>query len=112
MRSQSGSPTSCLSRLGHRGIVMRVIALVEGRIRGVPRPVTQTRLSAIEAINLAKQAARDHWLRDSLGVATADRLDNGLVVWTVETGGVGSFQRFTIDDASGAILDRGEHVGR
>jgi len=77
-----------------------------------PPPPPQTRLTAVEAIALAKQAARDHWLRDSLKVATADTIASGRVVWIIETGGVGSFLRLVIDDATGDILDRQEHNGR
>lgn len=69
-------------------------------------------MTAAEATSVGKQAAGDHWLRDSLNVATPDRLSSGAVVWIVETGGVGSFLRIVIDDASGAVLDRKEHSGR
>ena len=86
--------------------------LLKRVVRGTPPPVIPTRLTSTDAVALAKQAASDHWLRNSLNVATAGRREDGAVVWTVETGGVGSFLRITIDDASGAVLDRQSHNGR
>jgi len=91
---------------------MGFVDLLKRLIRGAPAPVIPTRLTAAEATASAKAEAGDHWLRHSLNVATADRLPDGRVVWIVETGGVGSFLRIVLDDASGAVLDRKEHTGR
>ena len=91
---------------------MGLVDLLKRLVRGEPPPVIPTRMTAAEARSLGKEAAGDHWLRNSLNVATADRLPDGTVVWIVETGGVGSFLRIVLDDASGAVLDRKEHSGR
>ncbi len=93
-------------------LTMGLIALLKRLVRGTPAPIVRTRLTMAEATVLGKQAAGNHWLCDSLNVATADRLPDGTVVWIVETGGVGSFLRIVLDDASGAVLDRKEHTGR
>ena len=82
--------------------------LVHGEVPAAPA----TQRSAAEAIALAKAAAGDHWLRDRLSVATAQRNDAGAVVWRVESGGVGAHLAFVIDDASGAVLSRDSSEGR
>ncbi|MES1204661.1 MAG: PepSY domain-containing protein [Pseudomonadota bacterium] len=77
-----------------------------------PSPGIATQLTEAQAIDLAKGAAGDHWLRDALNVALAQRNEAGVVLWTVETGGVGASLRIVIDDATGAILDRVAREGR
>ena len=86
--------------------------MLKGLFGGATSPPNATRLTEAEALALAKEAAGDHWLRNALTVAVAERNADGTVVWTVETGGVGSSLRFVINDATGAILQRVARDGR
>lgn len=81
-------------------------------LRGAPPPRVPTRLTEAQVIQLAQQAVGDHWLRSALTVAAAERRADGTIVWTVETNGVGSFVRIVLDDATGTILERLDHLGR
>ena len=76
-----------------------------------PAPI-ETRLTEVQVLGLAKQAAGEHPMAKFLRIATPRREPSGRVVWLVQTGGVGAFLHFEIDDASGAVLDRREYHGR
>jgi hypothetical protein len=91
---------------------MILIDILKRLMRGPPSATVPTRLTSAEAVALAQQAAGDHWLRNELAVATAQRHQDGRAVWVVETSGVGSHLRLVIDDASGELIDRTEHAGR
>ena len=86
--------------------------IIKRLIRGAPPPVLPTRLTEAQAIELAREAAGDHWLRAALKVATPERRADGTIVWRVVTNGVGSFLHIVIDDATGAVVERIEHHGR
>lgn len=90
---------------------MPFASFVKRLLRGPSPPPVQTQRTASEAIELARRAAHDHWLRNSLNVATPHRGEKG-VVWHVETGGVGSSLQVLIDDASGEVIGRRERGGR
>jgi len=83
------------------------------RLTGTAAPERiPTKLTAAEAIALAKCAAGDEGLGKYLNVATPERDASGAVIWYVRNGGVGAFLRLVVDDATGAILDRKEYHGR
>jgi len=83
------------------------------RVLGMTQPAPiETRLTETEVIELAKQAAGSAPMGKYLRIATPRREASGAIVWLVQTGGVGAFLHFEIDDASGAILDRREYHGR
>jgi hypothetical protein len=88
------------------------LALLRRLFVVTPPEMPPRRLSEAQAISLAKEAAADHWLRDKLSVATAQRNEHGAVVWNVVTGGVGSHLSVVIDDASGAVLELRSFEGR
>ena len=91
---------------------MSLKAIVKRIFRGPsPRPIP-THLSEAQAIGLARDGAVDHWLRDSLKIATVHRNANGAAIWTVESSGVGASLRVVIDDASGQVLERVAREGR
>ena len=91
---------------------MPFLSFVKWLVRGAsPQPVP-TQRTALEAIEIARQAAHDHGLRDTLTVATPQRSEEGVVTWRVETGGVGASLQIFIDDASGEIIGRRERGGR
>ena len=91
---------------------MAFLAFVKRLVRGSPAPPVQTQRTSAEAIEIARQAAHDHWLRNSLNVATPQRGEKGVVTWRVETCGVGSSLQILMDDASGEVISRRERGGR
>ena len=91
---------------------MSLKAIVKRIFRGPTPPPIPTHLSEAQAIGLARDAAADHWLRDSLKVANVQRNANGAAIWTVESSGVGASLRVVVDDATGQILDRVAREGR
>lgn len=91
---------------------MALIDLLKRLVSGAPPATVRTRLTPAEAVALARQAAGDHWLRNELAVASAQRHQDGRAVWVVETSGVGSFLGLVIDDASRELISRTEHAGR
>jgi len=87
-------------------------AMLERLLRGAPPPTIATRLSATDAIAIAREAAVEYPLHDNLNVATATRAVDGAVIWRVETGGVGSFLYVLIDDATGIVRETHSYDGR
>ena len=92
--------------------VVPLSSFVKWLLRGSPPPAVRTQRTASEVIELARQAAQGHGLRDSLNVATPQREAKGVITWRVETGGVGASLQILIDDASGEIVGRRERGGR
>jgi hypothetical protein len=54
-----------------------LFAMLKGLIGGATSPPIATRLTEAEAVALAKEAAGDHWLRNALTVAVAERNADG-----------------------------------
>ena len=86
--------------------------LLKRLVRGAPPSRLATHRTEPEAIDVARRAVGDHWLRNALNVASPQRHASGAVVWIVETGGVGSSLRLVIDDESGEVLERSERNTR
>jgi hypothetical protein len=91
---------------------VRVVHFLKRLLFREPAPPLTTRLTEAQAIAIARRAASNHWLLDSLNIATPQRSGNGSVVWHVETAGIGSYLRVVIDDVSGTVLEQSSFEGR
>ena len=76
-------------------------------LRGEPN--IQTRLSADEAIAIARSATSDDLMSRHLALTTVEERD-GAVVWIVTSSTVGQMLQVIIDDATGKVLDA-RHIG-
>ncbi|HEU5134303.1 MAG TPA: hypothetical protein VFU13_04085 [Steroidobacteraceae bacterium] len=73
-----------------------------------PQP-PHTRLSRDEAIAIARRAAADDPQSAQLTIAEV-RLQSGNAIWSVSAAEVGRHLVISIDDATGAVLEK-KHVG-
>lgn len=73
------------------------------------KPNIQTRLSADEALAIARSAASNDAMSQHLGPTTVEQR-SGSVVWIVSSATVGRTLEVLIDDATGKVLDV-RHVG-